>query len=94
MNTRFIPTHQELIQLETLLSELLFLKIDIYKSLQAEQSTSEDWNKETSFRQTRLCHIWNDMLIIRQLLNRFEEYRHQDFDNGSYLIDDFSLYGL
>lgn len=94
MNTRFIPTHQELIQLENLLTNLLILKSDIYKSLQAEQSACKEWNKETSFRQTRLCQIWNDMLICRQLLNRFEEYRHQDFDSGAYLIDDFSKYGL
>lgn len=94
MNTRFIPTHQELIQLEILLTDLLVLKTDLYKTLQAEQSACKEWDNDSSFRQSRLCRIWNDMLVCRQLLSRFEEYRHQDFDSGAYFIEDFSKYGL
>lgn len=86
MRVRFIPSHHELIVVEKCLKySLLYLRHE-YEILQAYQSDKKEFDDEAKEIQSDLCYLWDFMLEVRQLLTRFDDFRHQDFLDRTYVL--------
>lgn len=86
MTIRFIPTHHELLIVEKCLKHSLLSLRHEYEILQAIQMEKTDFDDDAKERQSDLCYLWDFISEVRQLLTRFDDFRHQDFDARTYIL--------
>lgn len=86
MKMRFIPTHHELLIAEKCLRySLIYLRHE-YEILQALQLDKTDFDDDAKERQSDLCYLWDFILEVDKLLSRFDDFRHQDFLDRTYIL--------
>lgn len=86
MNMRFIPTHHELLVVEKCLKYSLLTLRHEYEILQAHQLEKIEYDDDAKECQSDLCYLWDFILDVRQLLTRFDDFRHQDFEARTYVL--------